>query len=253
MYMDAMRMQLAKSVIVCLFLFTFACACSSPPSPQTELWFGTYTDDNGKICQGRYVIRKTEQIIGVQLAPYGLPPIDFVVIEHDAAKGFLRMEWPGHPQKRCTLTRYHRNYYAGNWIDGTSVQPMVIKKFDGRDAEQQGEFFEPSEIEIRIVDYAMELLSSEERWNRKDNRICTDENKVSLFCALYKASIAVDGEYRHKRPAVEMVRQAILERHPKKYEHILRDFNNSPETSLEDVRSALTSARRQLMELVKES
>ena len=141
MYMDAAGIQLTKPAVVSIFLFAFACTWASPLFARTELWFGTYTDENGRTRQGRYVIKQAKRIIGVQLAPYGLQPIDFVVIEHDTAKGILRMEWPGHPQKRCTLIRYHPDYYAGNWIDGTRVQPMVIKKFDGRDAELQGKFF----------------------------------------------------------------------------------------------------------------
>ncbi|MDY6839569.1 MAG: hypothetical protein SWH78_16510 [Thermodesulfobacteriota bacterium] len=249
--MDGMRTRFGKPAVIFLFLVAFACACSSPFSAETELWFGTYTDEKGKICQGRYIVKKTGQIVGVQLAPYGLLPIDFVVVEHDTSKGFLKMQWPGNPQKRCALFRYHRNYYAGNWIDGTSVQPMVIKKFDRRDAQLQGKFLGPSEIEIRIVDYAKELLSSEEKWNRNDNRVCVDESKVSLFCALYRASIAADGEYRHKRPAVEVVRDVIVRRHPRKYGHILMEFNNLPETSLEEVRAVLEAAKGQLIESMK--
>jgi hypothetical protein len=251
--MEGMRVKFRKPAVVFLLLVAFACACSSPFSAETELWFGTYTDENGKICQGRYIIKKAGQIVGVQLAPYGLLPIDLLVIEHDTAKGFLKMAWPGNSQKRCTLFRYDPNYYAGNWMDGTRVQPLVIKKFDRRDAERQGKFFESSEIEVKIIDYAMELLFSQEKWNRNDNRICVDGSKASLFCALYKASIAVDGEYRHKRPAVEVVRDVIVERHPRKYGHILMEFNNLPETSLEEVRAVLEAAKSRLLESMKES
>jgi len=139
--MEGVRVEFRKPAVVLLFFVAFVCACSSQLSAETELWFGTYTDENGKIRQGRYIINRAGRIIGVQLASYGLLPVDFVVIEHDAAKGFLRMAWPGNPQKTCTLFRYDPDYYAGNWIDGTRVQPMVMKKFDERDGERQGKFF----------------------------------------------------------------------------------------------------------------
>jgi hypothetical protein len=220
---------------------------------QTAIWFGSYTDGDGKTCQGRYVVEEeTGRIVAVQLAPYGMPPIDFRVIQHDTNRGLLVMEWPGNPEKKCTAIRYHPFYYAGNWIEGMKVEPIVIKKFDRQDAERQGNFFKPSHVDVSIIEHAMGLLSSEDRWNRSDDRTCGDSQSVSLFCALYKASRAVDGEYRHLRPAMKIVREIIEEEHPDKYEHVLQDFNNASDTSFEDVLEVLRAAKRRLLEVIEE-
>ncbi|HVG14423.1 MAG TPA: hypothetical protein VM935_05660, partial [Chitinophagaceae bacterium] len=55
--------------------------------------------------------------------------------------------------------------------------------------------------------------------------------KWSLFCALHQASIDVDVEYRHLRPAIQATRQAIEEATAgRKFAHLLQDFNKEAES-----------------------
>ncbi len=245
--------KLSKSVIQFTFLILFFLISNSKLYSQTELWFGNYCDDNGKVLQGRYNIEKKSGIVSaIQLAPYGISPIDFKIIEHDTIQGLIKMEWPGNSKKTCTLIQYHKFYYSGNWIEGAQVRPIIIKKFNGQDAEMQGNWFKPNEIEIKIIDYAMKLLSSKNNWNRNGNRICESIDSFSIFCALYKASIEVDGEYRHLRPSVREVREVIKSRHPKRYEHVLVDFNNANETTLKEVQEVLKITKERLIKSIKD-
>jgi hypothetical protein len=79
------------------------------------------------------------------------------------------------------------------------------------------------------------LLNQGSNWNPVDNRICDVSDypyRWSLFCALHQASIDVDGEYRHLRPALEAVREAIKEASKgKNYAHDLRDLTMRPKAS----------------------
>ena len=91
------------------------------------------------------------------------------------------------------------------------------------------------------------LLSSTAVWNRADDRECKDDEatgKRSLFCALHKACIDVLGSYDHRRVALQEVRFAVEDAtRGREFEHRLRDFNNLPETRLEDIRKVLTVAK----------
>jgi hypothetical protein len=99
--------------------------------------------------------------------------------------------------------------------------------------------------DLAILDRAQASLRSESAWDRADDRVCApDEVKLSLFCALQKASIEVLGEYDHRRASLQEVRFAVDEvargRH---YEHRLRDYNNDPTTTLADIHRVIAVAR----------
>ena len=86
-----------------------------------------------------------------------------------------------------------------------------------------------SEEDFQILKRAKEILSDEAVWDRNDDRNCekTDQ-KWSLFCALWKASIEITGEYQHRRVALQEVRFAIEDvSGGKAYKHRLMDFNNT--------------------------
>ena len=86
-----------------------------------------------------------------------------------------------------------------------------------------------SEEDILILKRAKEILIDESIWDQNDDRNCeeTDE-KWSLFCALWKASIEILGEYQHRRVALQEVRFAIEDvSGGKEFEHRLMDFNNT--------------------------
>ena len=101
--------------------------------------------------------------------------------------------------------------------------------------------------DVAILVRADALLSSAAVWNRADERECKDDEvtgKRSLFCALEKACIDVLGSYDHRRVALQEVRFAVEDAtRGRAFEHRLRDFNNLPETRLEDVKRVLAIAK----------
>ena len=250
MYKKTQSRMLSPATLMLILLL-----CSTVSMARKELWFGSYVDDDGKLSQGRYHVvfdGDTDRIVSLQLAPYGKQAIDFKIVDHDTKSGFITAEWPG-TDKTCNFFRYSPDYYSGNWISGTSVQPMVLKKFNGQDAERQGNWFKASQTEIEIIQQAKKRLKDVQHWNKKDDRVCTSKTAHSLFCALYASSVEVDGEYRHLRPAIKLVREAIEQKYPKQYDHVLVDFNNSENTSLQDVHEVLDVAQTKLKSLMQDN
>ena len=103
--------------------------------------------------------------------------------------------------------------------------------------------------DLRILEKADALLKDESAWNRNDDRACDDDRaagKFSLFCALETACTEVLGEYDHRRAALQEVRFVVEEvTRGREFEHRLMDFNNLPETRLDEVKQVLrTSAQR---------
>lgn len=112
----------------------------------------------------------------------------------------------------------------------------------------------PTRVDLRILQRARGYLRDSVAWNQgADDQPAMRDPALgfncptgggpagarTLFCALHEASVSVDGEYWHGRPAVNAVRSAIAEaitasgaarpRHP------LTDFNSQPRTRLRDV------------------
>lgn len=107
-------------------------------------------------------------------------------------------------------------------------------------------------IDLKIIQRAYSILSDTAIWNKQDDRQCDDDitnGKYSLFCALFKASIDVSGEYIHRRPSLQIVRFTL-----EKYEngrvvnHRLMDWNNHADTTFEEVKQVL----RESEEIVKQ-
>ena len=100
--------------------------------------------------------------------------------------------------------------------------------------------------DVAILVRAQALLGNDAVWNRADDRDCRDDEatgKRSLFCALEKACTDVLGTYDHRRAALQEVRFAVEDAtRGRAFAHRLRDFNNLPETNLEDVKRVLTVA-----------
>jgi hypothetical protein len=99
--------------------------------------------------------------------------------------------------------------------------------------------------DLAILDRAAALLGADATWNRADTRTCEPgEVRVSLFCALQRATIEVLGAYQHRRAALQEVRLAVDEATAgRPYEHRLRDYNNDPATTLADLRAVIAVAR----------
>ncbi|MES3037654.1 MAG: hypothetical protein V4736_07075 [Bdellovibrionota bacterium] len=98
-----------------------------------------------------------------------------------------------------------------------------------------------TKTDVKILQKASKILSSESKWNRDDNRECPMEAKsFSLYCAMNKASIEVNGEFDHRLPAMEELRRSVEDfTKNKKYEHRLMGFNNDPSTTFADIKRIL--------------
>lgn len=99
--------------------------------------------------------------------------------------------------------------------------------------------------DVAIIEMALARLRTLPAWDREDDRNCANDppGQASLFCALASAVREHMGQYHHRQPALELVRAIITERWPDRFEnHRLRDFNNHPSTTLDDVRAVLEEA-----------
>jgi hypothetical protein len=100
--------------------------------------------------------------------------------------------------------------------------------------------------DLRIIQRADSLLSDSSRWNRHDDRECTDDiakGNYSLYCALYEASIDVTGTYVHRKAALEQVRLIVEKSYPDRIsQHRLMDWNNNPRTTFTELKAVLKQA-----------
>jgi hypothetical protein len=103
--------------------------------------------------------------------------------------------------------------------------------------------------DLRILERADVLLSTEASWNRRDDRNCPPgQATLSLFCALQAASVEVLGAYDHRRVALQEVRFAIEEvSGGREFEHRLMDFNNLPATRFQDIKRVLSIAHDRVL------
>ncbi len=112
-----------------------------------------------------------------------------------------------------------------------------------------------TEEDTKILRRAAEILADHSSWNQFDDRECADDDrdkKWSLFCALTKASIEVAGSYEHRRPSLQQVRLVIAELTGKRFAHPIRDYNNHPETGLNDIRQVLAIAFNRVRNQLKD-
>jgi hypothetical protein len=104
-----------------------------------------------------------------------------------------------------------------------------------------------AESDVTIIRRAKEILSSEAKWNRADDRMLRPEaTTFSLYTAIQKATMDVTGSFTHRAAIMQEARFAIEEVAPgKKYGHRLMGYNNDPTTTFEDIKRvfALTEAR----------
>jgi hypothetical protein len=108
-------------------------------------------------------------------------------------------------------------------VDDSHVRPPVTK------------------ADLQIVKRAREILNSESKWNRADNRVCPAEAKtVSLYCALQMATVEVGGKAEHRGAALQEARFVIDEiAADRNYEHRLMNYNNDPTTAFADIQEVL--------------
>lgn len=68
-----------------------------------------------------------------------------------------------------------------------------------------------------------------------------------MFCALTQATVEISGGVHYRQPAHEKVREVLNEVGGDRVKkHRLMDYNNHPDTTLEDVRNLLYKAKARI-------
>jgi hypothetical protein len=130
--------------------------------------------------------------------------------------------------------------YAG-WfpISGFSVSNSAIRfQLDGKQEVP------PNSVDREILERAATIITSDEVWNRADDRKCpATATTWSIYCAVERAQLDVTGGFHHRRPAGELVREIVEARtKDRTYQHRMRDYNNDPSTHLSDVKTLFAEA-----------
>ncbi|HVG15751.1 MAG TPA: hypothetical protein VM935_12350, partial [Chitinophagaceae bacterium] len=217
-------MPLKSTTVISLScLILSLCFVSSSGQAQT-LWFGTVKAE-GKISQARFEADSLLQ--NIVYAPYGRTPTAFTNIKATGQQ--LTFKWQYNQLLySCVLIKGEGKVYTGTCAPpankGEPIE-MIMREFTPEDAELQGNSLRATDKEIQILERTLALLNNGSNWSRAGNRVCDSSSypyKWSLFCALHQASIDVDVEYRHLRPAIQATRQAIEEATAgRKFAHLL--------------------------------
>lgn len=213
-----------------LIVAILALCVNAVHAQQEILYFGTF-ESNGNVQQARFVWRTTGTDSSLFYAPYGRTPITLKSVQWKQQA--ITMTWPSlEGDYSCALEKSRDTFqYTGVCANARGGRiKIVLREFNVMDAALQGNMLKAGQADIAIIDRAMQLLNDGRNWDSTDNRVCDQSEypyKWSLFCALHQASIDVDGEYRHLRPAVRAVRKAIEQLKPGvQYAHMLQDYNN---------------------------
>ena len=106
----------------------------------------------------------------------------------------------------------------------------------------------PTEDDIKIIRRAIALLPNTAVWNKQDNRECPpNPTKWSVFCATMQATTEITGGVHYRQPAMQAVREVVNEVGGTRVgKHRLMDYNNHPDTTLEDIHNLLKKAQTRL-------
>jgi hypothetical protein len=106
--------------------------------------------------------------------------------------------------------------------------------------------------DLQILEKADALLADESFWNRRDDKMCDEDNrsqKWSLYCVIEAACSDARVSCEHTQVASQEVRFAIEEVAPGAAQFAggrLTGFNNHPSTRFEDVKAVLRIARERV-------
>jgi hypothetical protein len=103
--------------------------------------------------------------------------------------------------------------------------------------------------DLRIASRARELLDSPAKWNREGARECeAHATTFSLYCALQKAAMDVNGSFDANDGATAEARRVIGATAPNKskYKALLLDYNNDPATTFADIQNLLKTVEERL-------
>lgn len=106
----------------------------------------------------------------------------------------------------------------------------------------------PTADDGKIIQRAKSLLANTSVWNKNDDRMCPpNPQKWSLFCALMQATEEVSGGVHYRQPALQAVREVLNEVGGNRMgKHRLMDYNNHPDTTLDEVHKLLVTAQTRL-------
>lgn len=142
-----------------------------------------------------------------------------------------------------TATGATKTYLRSSLLIVLLVLPIAVKAQGTTVPSPGGSNVRPpiTRADLQIVKRAREILSSESKWNRADNRICPAEAKtVSLYCALQVATVELGGKAEHRGAALQEARFVIDEiAIDRNYEHRLMNYNNDPTTTFADIQEVL--------------
>jgi hypothetical protein len=132
--------------------------------------------------------------------------------------------------------------------DGRRVRDWVADLAAGRDpgdvrcADCDRPSFHFTKTDLEIVERANALLSAVSAWHQEEDWECEDDDtnqRWSLFCAVHRASRDVLGDFTRTAVLAEVpyaIREVALDH---QFGAVLRDFNNAPDTSFDDVKRVL--------------
>jgi hypothetical protein len=219
------------------------------------LWFGVVVE-GGRTTQARFETTVEDgRFSTIVHAPYGFTPNRFAAISQDGdVLSFTWLRQSG--EYVCSLRRDGPSLFHGSCLRaGSEALSLVLRQFGPEDAKLQGNDLGVTVQDLAIVRRARVLLVDGRSWNRKDDRICDAVGypyRWSLFCALHQASIEVDSDYRHLRPAIRAVREAIQRQAPgRRFAHMLQDFNNEA-TNFQSILAVLAEAESALDSQLRE-
>jgi hypothetical protein len=128
------------------------------------------------------------------------------------------------------------------WFSISDMRNSDGNLFIRMDADRQ---VRPTASDIAIIARAIELLPNESSWNKNDNRQCpTGQPKLSLFCALQKATTDISGGIHYRQPALQAVREVLNTVDISRINtHRIMDYNNHPATTLAEIHDLLRRAQ----------
>lgn len=129
-----------------------------------------------------------------------------------------------------------------------SNQALADVKNGSKSAAGPEETIPVGENDVRILHRASEILRNASKWNRKDDRECPEKARTfSLYCALYKASVEINGEFDHRLGALEEIRRTVEdESRGKSYEHRLMGYNNDSSTKFSNIKRVLRTTEQKI-------
>ncbi|MEZ5331722.1 MAG: hypothetical protein R2991_06645 [Thermoanaerobaculia bacterium] len=110
----------------------------------------------------------------------------------------------------------------------------------------------PGPQDLRVLERTREMLRSPGAWDRSEERECPDDAaSLTLYCAVRRASYEVTGGFRHRQPALQVIRRKIGELRPEAdYAHRLAGFNADPEVGARELDRLLAAAIEEVRERI---